>query len=451
MSLAECLRRVGYLGCSVVLAGSLLGAQPADAATYYVATTGNNNNPGTIAAPFQTLAKALGVMGPGDTVFMRGGTYLTGQANIPSGSSWAAPVTIRNYPGEIVNIGDGASTGQRFSSVAYAQKFVIIEGDYVPTRTPKRGIVFNKAGIDMRGEQQKFRNIEVKNGTGTAAISVGSYSELINMDVHHNGGSTSTLNHGIYSHSSHLLIDGGEWHENVAGYAFHLQNSKASQGGGCVDGEEDTPSNPNGCGSIDITVRNVKCWGNGHCLLTRRGRDAKIYNNMVYRNGSRGLWVESSGSVVYNNTVWGNNTVNGNATAGNCQVGTSSGVTIVNNLVWGSAKGRPAFCENGVSAAPNRPGFHHNLFGNTIDPLVVNTTANDFRLTANSPARDAGVNLAGFSKDFFGANRPVGSTTDIGAHEFGGTTSCPTGDCTPPSVPGNVSLTRTLATPIDGD
>src|SRR5437667_72552 len=45
-----------------------LGVVPqALAATYYVATTGNDANPGTPTAPFQTIKKAANVVNPGDT------------------------------------------------------------------------------------------------------------------------------------------------------------------------------------------------------------------------------------------------------------------------------------------------------------------------------------------------------------------------------------------------
>ena len=47
----------------------------ASAATYYVATTGSDSNPGTQASPFRSIAKAQSVASSGDTVYLRGGTY----------------------------------------------------------------------------------------------------------------------------------------------------------------------------------------------------------------------------------------------------------------------------------------------------------------------------------------------------------------------------------------
>lgn len=48
---------------------------PAFADTYYIATDGNDTNPGTIAEPFATIPQAVSVVAPGDTIYIRGGTY----------------------------------------------------------------------------------------------------------------------------------------------------------------------------------------------------------------------------------------------------------------------------------------------------------------------------------------------------------------------------------------
>ncbi|MBN1675689.1 MAG: DUF1565 domain-containing protein [Kiritimatiellae bacterium] len=45
------------------------------AATYYVASTGNDAHPGTWAQPFRTLQKGADVARAGDTVQVRGGSY----------------------------------------------------------------------------------------------------------------------------------------------------------------------------------------------------------------------------------------------------------------------------------------------------------------------------------------------------------------------------------------
>ncbi|HMP81181.1 MAG TPA: right-handed parallel beta-helix repeat-containing protein [Verrucomicrobiota bacterium] len=56
--------------------GSLLLAASLPAATYFVSPTGNDANPGTEASPFYNVSKAVPLATAGDTIFMRGGTYV---------------------------------------------------------------------------------------------------------------------------------------------------------------------------------------------------------------------------------------------------------------------------------------------------------------------------------------------------------------------------------------
>lgn len=82
------------------------GGGPVSGATYYVAPNGSDANPGTLAAPFKTLQKAVPLLKPGETLIVRAGEYetngLSANANsiIPSGTSWDKPVTLKAYPGE---------------------------------------------------------------------------------------------------------------------------------------------------------------------------------------------------------------------------------------------------------------------------------------------------------------------------------------------------------------
>ena len=57
--------------------GTRLGraASAAGGTTYYVAPSGNDSNPGTIAQPWRTIQKAADTMVAGDTVYIRAGTF----------------------------------------------------------------------------------------------------------------------------------------------------------------------------------------------------------------------------------------------------------------------------------------------------------------------------------------------------------------------------------------
>src|SRR5215208_666743 len=71
--------------------------------SYYVSTSGNDANTGTLAAPFRTIQRAANFAGSGDTVFIRGGTYRETVRPAHSGSS-SDPVVFRPYNNETVTV-----------------------------------------------------------------------------------------------------------------------------------------------------------------------------------------------------------------------------------------------------------------------------------------------------------------------------------------------------------
>lgn len=78
-----------------------LGYSGIATADYCVATDGNDANPGTLAEPFASLAKALAVVKPGQTIVLRGGAYEP-TSEIVLGASGTAghQIMISNYRDE---------------------------------------------------------------------------------------------------------------------------------------------------------------------------------------------------------------------------------------------------------------------------------------------------------------------------------------------------------------
>jgi uncharacterized repeat protein (TIGR02059 family) len=93
------------------------------ATTYYVATTGNDSNAGTISSPWATWHYAFSQLNAGDILYIRGGTY--SPAGVYSGGSYCGArlagkqgtsgshITIRAYSGEtpILNCVNVTQTG----------------------------------------------------------------------------------------------------------------------------------------------------------------------------------------------------------------------------------------------------------------------------------------------------------------------------------------------------
>src|SRR5262245_46786093 len=93
---------------------SVIAARSAGAADYYVATTGSDSNPGTLAQPFATLQRAHTAVTAGDTVYIRGGTY----AIVGQGASSAAGIAISK---------SGTSDGRRIRFFAYEGEVPIFD------------------------------------------------------------------------------------------------------------------------------------------------------------------------------------------------------------------------------------------------------------------------------------------------------------------------------------
>ena len=76
---------------------------------YYVATSGSDSNNGTFNSPYRTIQKAVSELDPGETCYIRGGTYHEA-VNIGNldGSS-GNPIIFTNYNGEEVII-DGSES-----------------------------------------------------------------------------------------------------------------------------------------------------------------------------------------------------------------------------------------------------------------------------------------------------------------------------------------------------
>jgi hypothetical protein len=82
---------------------------PVPGASFYVSNAGDDANPGTLAAPFKTLAKAVPLLQPTNKLVVRQGTYDTAgftkqgaDTIFNTGLSWTQPIQIHAAPGEKV-------------------------------------------------------------------------------------------------------------------------------------------------------------------------------------------------------------------------------------------------------------------------------------------------------------------------------------------------------------
>ncbi|MCK4958639.1 MAG: hypothetical protein KAT00_04555, partial [Planctomycetes bacterium] len=89
---------------TIVLLISVLLPAYAFGGDVYVATDGSDSDKGRIDSPFRTIEKAVSELDPGETCYIRGGTYHEEVViNNLDGTS-SSPITFTNYNGEEVII-----------------------------------------------------------------------------------------------------------------------------------------------------------------------------------------------------------------------------------------------------------------------------------------------------------------------------------------------------------
>lgn len=123
---------IPVLPAALALTGKTVNT-PADAATVFVATTGNDGNPGTSASPKATLNGAAGAVAAGGYVVVRAGTYTGTQSFWASGAN-GNPIRIKPMQNEAV-IFDGTGTAADTTLIDISGFDVVFEGFTVRNAT----------------------------------------------------------------------------------------------------------------------------------------------------------------------------------------------------------------------------------------------------------------------------------------------------------------------------
>jgi parallel beta-helix repeat protein len=162
----------------IILAGFLTTF----AANYYVATNGDNSNPGTISSPWEDISYATcagaykcpcqsnnsSMLQAGDTLFIRGGTYTLAKDNtidpvgikLANNGTSTEPIVVTGYPGEEVII-DGEHNGAVF---ILTKEYWILQN----LKITRGGTVSSGAGILIwEAKNSIIQNCEIYDCWGT--------------------------------------------------------------------------------------------------------------------------------------------------------------------------------------------------------------------------------------------------------------------------------------------
>lgn len=398
---------------------------PVVSAAYYVATTGNDANAGTEASPWKTIKKAAATLQPGQTVYIKSGTYT--ERLVPANSGTATkPITYAAYPGSTVTIdGTGVAVGNFAGLVDLSHRSYIKLTGLAVANSAYAGI-FADGASNISIEKTKVTN-SVSSGIGIW----GSNGVILDgNDVGNSckGGAHESI---TVAQSSNFELKGNHVHNEGAGYTKEGIDAKQGVSYGKIHDNvvHDTRAvaiyvDAYDQDSHDIEVYNNKVYNSSHAfvLSSEAGgmlSNVKHYNNLAYNNRNCGLkifgQVASPTHKMVNISIMNNTFVNNGCGIENGNDQLTGGV-LRNNLVSQNVyqlNGRLSYfaCDHNVVYGKSYESCANTITGN---PLL---TA-DYKLLVGSSAIDAGVGTGAPALDLAGTSRPRGGGYDIGAYEY---------------------------------
>jgi MYXO-CTERM domain-containing protein len=412
------MRRIGsFAALGLVL--SLHGT--AAAATYYVATTGDDGDSGDMGAPWATLQHAADTVGAGDTVIVLAGSYVG--FNLESSGMDGAPITFSAQSGVSISAENPTTPdGINLEGASY----VVVEGFTV------NGM--ERAGLRaVTADHVTLRNNRA-DANGRWGILTGFVDDLL---IEGNFTSGSLDEHGIYVSNSgdRPVIRGNRvWNNNANG--IHM-NGDAEQGGDGIISNALVEGN--------VIYSNGVAGGSG--INCDGVQDSLIVNNLIYDAHASGISLyqidgggPSTDNLVVNNTIV---IASNGRWAVNIQ-DDSSGTTLYNNVLLSLHPSRGAITLCGAGCEADLVSDHNVVIdrfsrddstvidlaawqaatGQDQNSVVSDSAAvfedaagGDYHLSATSPALEAGTSMNAPASDLDGNARPAGTGIDIGAYE----------------------------------
>ncbi|WP_175304423.1 right-handed parallel beta-helix repeat-containing protein [Candidatus Nitrospira nitrificans] len=394
--------------CTGEFAGAPLPTIAAPAATYYVAMTGSDSNPGTETQPWRTVAYAVAIMVAGDTTYVRGGTYKEEIIRFGKSGTQLAPIKLRNAPGEspIIDCIDASKLHRILiehpSGPLNPMGWITVEGFEI--RNCYEGIKII-SGHDLTIQRNWIHHSKPGSGILGNGTRVLFDRNIINHNANIEGCEAGTSpcrpgGHGIYFHGTAVTVTNNIIYDNLT-FGIQLNGSTAS-----------STYNPTTDPGPEYAVSENWLIANNTLAYNRRGAGLVVWGFSC--NNAR----------IENNIFYENAATNSDATQGvHFTSTTCTGARIRNNIFYASGSGGVLAFGKGALE-----WVHYTQSGNiinTMNPRFVNAPATlpawpNFSLTAGSPAIDAGLSLAITKKAFDGILRPQGCAFDIGAYEYTG-------------------------------
>ncbi|MFJ6671185.1 carbohydrate-binding protein [Actinosynnema sp. NPDC091369] len=262
---------------------------PGTAATagnaYYVAPTGNDSAAGTQAAPWASIARAQTAAAPGDTVYLRGGTYAYTRATTACASRTARV--------DAITLNKSGASGSPIRYWAYPGERPVF--DFSRMRDDCR-----IKGFDVTGNWLHLKGLEVigvrqNNNLNAESWGIwisGSYNTFEQIDTHHHMGAGLFIQNGrdnlVLNSDSHENYDANSSDgpgENADGFGAHI---KAGNPGNVFRGNRAWWNADDGFDLISayssVTIENSWSWRNGYVP----GTTTSAGNGTGFKSGGYG-------------------------------------------------------------------------------------------------------------------------------------------------------------------
>ena len=306
-------------------------------AVYFVATTGSDQDAGSMDRPFASLQHAHDLAQAGDTIYMRGGTYLVDKVIALSSSGEAGkPITVSSFQGETVVLdGSGIPTPEEFNGRVIRLDDVSwnhFKGIEI-TNGPDGGLLIDGASHNNVFEQIVAHHngrASVAEGTGIAIYGTGANNLFLNCDSYANydvlGGGENADGFAIDAGPGNVLRGCRAWDNSDDGFDFFNASFETNRAGSAVRAEEcwawghgyDPDGIPRGDGdgfklggqrpdlgntSGGHTIVNSVSWNNLHDGF--EGNDATIpitvVNSTAFGNFGQNYHFNIGGHILKNN------------------------------------------------------------------------------------------------------------------------------------------------------
>ncbi len=345
-------------------------------AAFYVATTGDDANPGTVAQPWKTIQNAMDALQPGQIAYVRAGTYVTGATFGTDADTYVfskacsalAPCSLVAYPGERPILhGQVRITGSYLRLSGF-----IIEGPLsrdVTSPTERRAMQVNVVGAhDLELSYNEIRNNDYHAGIYLTAVH---NIQILGNYLHDNG---------RFTISTDPLTGSSTWNVDHAVY-WH---------------DTDGPGN--------LFANNLVEHNRTGLHVYPATFDLIVTQNTFVNNDNEGILISSTSDrirVVDNIAAFNNRNLQIRVQSGNANL-------IQRNVIYS-----PTSSWSGVENLTTST-VTDNIFA---DPLFVDLPGHDFHVFAGSPAIDRALLAYSMRYDYAGVVRPAGASPDLGAFE----------------------------------